>query len=688
VYWVQLVIAGVAVGFIYALAGMGVVLTYKATGVFNFGHGAVAVFVAYVYWQLTEWGLTAIPAAFLAILVVGPLLGLLLEWSVFRPLQRSGASTVEKLVATLGVFVLFLGVVYTLWTGEVRQVVPVFSPRPLQLADGLIVGIDQIGVVVTVVLVCAGLWALFRFTHLGTEIRAVVDRRELAELASVDADRVAAIAWALSIGMAGMAGVLFAASSRTLNPYDLTLFMIETLSLAVVARLTSLPIAVGTGVLLLGVGDTLLKTVEIAGGEGVLGQGFNQLKPNVSVLLLFGALLVYRRLDVVGEETGRRLPFVRAGSGRGAGPVAVVTAVVLAALPFALDRVRFDYAHQMLALVVVFASIVVITGFSGHISLGQAAFAGLGAFVSARVANSFGLPVVFAMVVGGLVTVAAGFLAGYPALRRRGLFLALTTLALGLLISRFVLENTAFAGGTNGLQVRRPSVFGFSLDGDFAFYYFELVVVGLVPLLARNLRSGRLGRALAAMRDSEAGARSIGIDLRAYKLFIFGASAFMAGIGGALLTQQARQFTAVQQFNPFNSLFWFAAVVVAGVGSIFGAVLAAAIFVMLGAFLPVSGSSQALIGLAALMLGRLPGASLLGLASALTTRVRLSVQRAFEEGRRPPPEPVVHRPSPLAVQLLGTEPSAPAPSAAATAAAASTAVRTPVAAGGNGSRGQ
>ena len=666
-FYVQLIIAGVATGFIYALAGMGVVLTYKATGVFNFGHGAVAVLVAYVYFQLAEWGLPALGAALVAVLVIAPILGLLLEWLVFRPLQRSGASTVEKLVATLGVFVLFLGFVFLVWTGEVRPAPQLVKATPLKLADGLIVPSDNFVVPAVVVVVCALLWFLFSRTHLGTEIRAVVDRRELAQLSSIDADRVAAIAWALSMAMAGLAGVLYVAVvTKQLIPYELSLFMIETFSLAVVARLTSLPIAVATGVLLLGVGDSLLKSFELFGGSGTfLGDAFNQLKPNLSVLLLFAALLIYRRLDVVGEESTRRLPFVRTGAMLRPRTVAIAVGAVLLVLPMALDNSTFSHAHTYLAFVVIFTSIVVVTGFSGHITLGQAAFAGLGAFASARLANGMGLPVIVAMVGGGFLAVVAGLLAGYPALRRRGLFLALTTLALGLLISRFVLENTAFAGGTNGLQVARPSVFGVSLAGNTAFYYFELAVVGLIVLLARNLRSGRLGRALAAMRDSEAGAKSVGIDLRAYKLFIFGASAFMAGIGGAMYTQATGQFTAVQQFSVFNSLFWFAAVVVAGVGSISGAVLGAVIFVALDAFLPVSGSSQAVVGLAALLLGRLPGASILGLLSAMAARARASLHRVYEtereRRRQPAPEPVVLRPTPLALDLLGASAPAPAP---------------------------
>ncbi|MGH9184638.1 MAG: ABC transporter permease, partial [Acidimicrobiales bacterium] len=516
--WVQLALSGVAVGSIYALAGMGVVLTYKATGVFNFAHGAIAVLAAYVYWQLAGetsdggWGWPVGLAALVVVFVLGPLLGALLEVVVFRPLHRSGASTTEKLVATVGAFVLVIGVVVAVWTFEVRQVPSLFGTRPLQIASDLVIGIDQLMTVVVAAAVCVGIWALFRFTPLGTEIRAVVDRRELAELAAVNADRVSALAWMMGTTLSALTGVLLAAQSVTLNPYGLTLLVVETFSIAVVARLTSLPVAVGAGVLLLGVGGSLLADprVSLLGGQGFLGETFDDIKPNLSVVLLFGALLLYRRLDAPDDE--RPVVAARpAGSPRQTVGLAATSALVLVALPFVLDLSGFAYAHRMLAMIVIFASIVAVTGFAGQLTLGQTGFAGLGGFVTARLVNTFDLPVVVAMVGGGLVAMLAGLLVGYPAVRRRGLFLGLTTLAVALLLSRFVFENDRFAGGSVGLQLDRPSLFGWDLSGDRAFYFFELAVMGLALLLTRNLRTGRLGRALAAMRDSEVGARSVGL---------------------------------------------------------------------------------------------------------------------------------------------------------------------------------
>lgn len=659
-FYIQLILAGIATGCIYSLAGMGVVLTYKATGVFNFAHGAIAMFVAYTLWQMnSEWGVPLGIAAPISLLVIGPGIGVVLERVVFRPLARRGAGTSEKLVATLGIFTLLLGLAFVIWTGTVRQGPRLISNRPLHITDDLLIGLDQLMVVVLVLGVSGVVWWVFRRTRLGCDIRAVVDRRELAELAAVDSDRVASIAWAIGCGFAGLTGVLLAQDS--LDPYHLTLLVVETFSIAVVARLTSLPIAVGAGVLLLGVGHSLLTEVHLF-GSSTAGRVFAELKPNLSVIILFAALLLYRRLDVVGEDGGLSA-LARVRRRRRSSSSTTVALVIVAAgfavLPFFLDTTTFAYGHRLPAMVIIFASIVAVTGFSGQISLGQAAFAGFGAFLSARLTSSYGWPVVLTVVLGGLGAIVLGLVAGLPAVKRRGLFLALTTLALGLLVYSLVFQSTVFAGGANGLRVARPSLFGWSLDGPYAFYYFELAVMALMLLLTRNLRSGRLGRILAAIRDSETAAKSVGIDLRTYKLFIFAASAFIAGIGGALLTQQPRAFSAFQ-FEPLqSSLFWFMVVIVAGVHSISGAVLGAVLFVMLDVVVNQDGVSQLVIGVIALTLGRLPGGNLLGLLVAVWDALVRRLQRAFADAMARPSDAVdaaspVYRPSPLALRLLGS----------------------------------
>jgi branched-chain amino acid transport system permease protein len=620
---------------VYSLAGMGVVLTYKATGIFNFAHGAIAMIVAYVLWQLNhEWHWSLAIAAPLVLLVVGPGIGLLLERLVFRPLQRKRASTSEKLVATLGVFLICLGAAYAIWTGTTREGPHIIPSRAIDFGNDLYMGIDQLVEVVLVGVVSVGLWVLFRFTHIGTEIRAVVDRRELSELSAVNADRVSALAWAMGTGLAGLTGVLLAQRAGGLDPFHLTLLVIESFSIVVVARLVSLPVAVAAGILLLGVLQSLLTRFnprELPFVHWHLPSGITnavgELKPNLSVLILFGALVFFRTLDEVGEEGARSGLVSRALGGRRRQQAVPTAALVIGAaavavvVPFVMSAHNMTYAHQALAYIIIFASIVCVTGFSGHITLGQAAFAGFGAFVSSRVINQWNLPVIPAMVIGGIGATVLGIITGYPALRRRGVFLGLTTLAIGVLAYSFVFTSNTFAGGPGGLDAPRPGLFGLSLSGDKPFYFFELVCVGLMLLLARNLKSGRLGRVLAAVRDSEVAARSVGIDLRAYKLFIFGASAFMAGIGGALLSQEVRAFSFFT-FDPFSSLRWFMVVIVAGVGSLSGAVIGAVAYVGLNAVFKTQGASELIIAVLALSIGYLPGGSISGMLSRAAAWLR------------------------------------------------------------------
>jgi branched-chain amino acid transport system permease protein len=630
--WLQLVVAGIAAGAIYSLAGMGVVLTYRATGVFNFAYGAIAVLVAYVVWQLNaQWHWPLGIAAPLGVIVVGPGVGLLLERLVFRPLERRGASQAERLVAILGVFLLLLGLMYAIWTGLVRQDAPdIVSNRALSLGAGVRIGEDQLVVVILVAAISVLMWLMFGRTRLGLEIRAVVDRRELSELAAIDSNRVSAMAWALGCGFAGLTGVLLAPLFY-LDPFHLTLLVVfETFSVAVVARLVSMPAAAVTGIAL-GVASSLLthfnpRIVPVFHWHlpTWITYVVGQIEQNLSAVLLVVALVVLRRLDE--SETSATVAravsrggLVAAGLGRRARAartpmlLGALVALLAVVLPWLLTVGTIGEGQVMLALVVVFTSIVCITGFCGYITLGQAGFAGIGAFVAAGAATTAHVPVIFSMLLGGVAAMVLGVLTGFPVLNRRGLLLGLMTLAMGLLVYSLVFTDDLVVG-SGSIALSRPSLFGWSFDGEHAFYYFELAWVALVLLLARNLRRGRLGRILGAMRDSETAARSVGVDLRRYKLFIFAVSAFIAGIGGTLLAEQTRLFNGLY-FDPLQtSLTWFVVVVVAGVGSLAGGVVGAVLYEMLNIVLHKFGVSDILFAVLALSLGVLPGRSLVGVA--------------------------------------------------------------------------
>ena len=189
-YW-QLALAGVASGSIAALSGLGLVLTYRATGIFNFAQGAVAMIVAYIFWQTNVgWGWPLAIAAIVAILLVGPGIGIVLERAVFRPLEVRRASTSEKLVATLGVFVVIVGLAQTIWGPVTKSNTPnLFPQTEVNFTSQLSMGANQLAEFIIVIVSAAALLAMFRYTHLGTRIRAVVDRRQLADLTGVNANQ-------------------------------------------------------------------------------------------------------------------------------------------------------------------------------------------------------------------------------------------------------------------------------------------------------------------------------------------------------------------------------------------------------------------------------------------------------------------------------------------------------------------
>ena len=634
--YLQLTLAGIASGSIAALSGLGLVLTYRATGVFNFAHGAVAMFVAYLLWQTNVgWGWPLVVAAPLVLLVGGPGIGLILERLVFRPLETARASTSEKLVASLGVFVVLVGLAQTIWGPVHKTDTPnLFPQTSIELPGDLRIGANQLAQLVIVLVSAGALLLVFRRTHLGAQLRAVVDHRQLADLTAVNANRISALAWALGCGFAGLSGVLLAPQLE-LDPFRLTLLVVDTFAVAVVARLTSMPLAVLAGIVL---GVTQSLSVRWSPPEP-----FDSLKPNLLVVTLLVFLVLYRTLNErTDDSAGRGLVASGVGGERSlAGRLVVVSPLALLAVlvPVVLSGDDLRSAALVVSLAVVLLSITAVTGFTGHITLGQAGFAGLGALVTSRISTGQlplvpRLPVLPAMVVAALLVGLLGAVTGYSALRRRGLFLGLTTLAVGLVLYRFVFESPYFA---SRVIIDRPRLFGISLDGDRAFYWFGLACLGACLLLVDRLRRGRLGRVLAAMRDSETGARSVGLDLRRYKLAIFSLSAAIAAFGGALVAQQQRSFEPLQ-FDPFHSLFWFTAVLVAGVSYLSGTMVAATLFVVLDVALG-AGASTLVIGILALLVSRLPGGivgSLLGLRRG--ARVPSGLAQAYgQEVRREPP---------------------------------------------------
>ncbi|MFV6032872.1 ABC transporter permease subunit [Streptomyces sp. NPDC056264] len=571
----ELTLAGLAVGSAAALTGIGLIVTYRATGVLNLAHGAVAMICAYVLRQLVvvwDWPLPA--GALVTLLVVAPGIGLVLDVGVFRPLARREAGPARTLVASIGVFVLLVGAAVLLWGPGARDDVPV------------LLGDDpwaQLGAVVA--LACL-VGAVTRWTRFGRELRAVVDNRPLAVLSGIDADRVAAAGWAFGSFTAGLTGVLLAPYVR-LDPYGMPLLVVEVIAVAVIARMRSLPVAV-LAALALGVAQAQLTRLHPEGWAGPLVQAVGA---NLFVVALLVAALVLPGIGGRGRDA--LPPPVRPGRVPGAWWLVVG---VLFLLPLGFAGADLHTAIQVPALAVILLSLVVVAGRGGQIALGQAAYAGLGALFTALL-TARGVPGLLALALAVPLVAAAGLLTAWPAIRRHGLALALVTLATGVAVSRFVLVQPY---ATAGLSLGRPAGFG----GDRAFYALELLVLAGCLALVAALRRGRTGRALAALRDHEPGAEAAGVAVPGLKLLAFVLGAALAALGGGLLGMGLRAFDP-EAYDPVRGLLWFAAVMVLGADSLLTPLAAAALLTTLdaGAY---AGTAALALGLLATLTGRIP----------------------------------------------------------------------------------
>ncbi|MBG0856440.1 ATP-binding cassette domain-containing protein [Streptomyces spinoverrucosus] len=614
----DLTLAGLSVGSAAALTGIGLIVTYRATGVLNFAHGAIAMVCAYVLRQcVVEWDWPLWSGAVVTLVVVAPALGVALERWVFRPLAVLGGDPAQTLVASIGVFVLLVGGAALLWGQGARDDAPVLVPD------------EPWGQLAVVVVLAAGVAAVIRWTRFGRELRAVVDDRQLAVLGGIDADRVAAAGWAFGACTAGLTGVLLAPYVR-LDPYGMPLLVMEVVAVAVAARMRGLAVAV---VVALGIGVAQAQLTRLhPGGWG------EPLLQAVGANLFVVALLV-AALVLPGVGTWDALP--RTATARVPTPAgAWIVAAVLFLLPLGFAGRDLHTSVQVPALGVVLLSLVVVTGRGGQISLGQAAYAGLGAlFTALLAAGRFPglprLPELAALAVAVLLVAPLGLLTGWPAIGRQGLALALATFAVGVGVSRFVFDQPY---ATAGLSLGRPAGF----EGDRAYYVLELALLAAALLVTHALRRGRTGRALAAMRDHRGGAQAAGVRVPSLKLLAFVAGAALAALGGGMLGMGLRAFDPAA-YDPVRGLMWFAAIVVLGADSTLGALTAAALLVGLDAGTR-GGVAAALIGLLAVLVGRFPGGPYDALRRAATglrlrRRARLTPLGARVRERIRPPEP-------------------------------------------------
>jgi branched-subunit amino acid ABC-type transport system permease component len=597
----EAILQGLPPGTVYALIALGFVLTYKTSGVFNLAFGAQAYVSAVMYYVThTEWGWPIIPSLFVSVVLLAPLVGLALEWLIFRHLRT--ASAVSKLVVTIGLSVA-LPPLFDLIMGF--DAVAGSTPEGI-VPDGASVYYDPFGVyafsrnelvaMAIAVAAMAGLAVLFRFSAIGLRMRAVVESPRMTEMNGIKADRVSAFAWMLSSFFAGLAGVLIAPRFNTLASGDFLNLVVIAVAAAAVGKLVSLPRALAGG-LGLGILIALFTTFVPKWSDDLtwLQPVQDNLTPAIPFIVLFGVIIFVPSIRQSREArdplSGVDPPPPSLGGRLKGGQQAWVrraamSAFVVLALGVVLTRgddVWILLVTQAVVMGIIFLSITVMTGFAGQISLCQGVFAATGAFATYQLVTRYEMSVIAGALIGALIAAAVGALLSLPLRRLTGIWVAIATLAFAFFFDSVLVQQSWVGGGADttlieGTAVPRPIIGPWDFTDDKAFLVLTLVVLVVVALLVVLMREGTIGLVLRALRGSEVASQSIGISPGRARLLAFALSAAIAGLGGALLAMQQEDVAYATNFTPFAAMFWLVLVVTLGARTVEGAVTAAATF--------------------------------------------------------------------------------------------------------------
>src|ERR1700722_13218924 len=583
--YVEFLLLGLGNGGVFAALAMALVVTYRSSGVLNFATGAQALYAAYTY-SLLRNGQLLIPIpglgptvsvgsnlgfwpALLITLAIQAVMGAVVYLLVFRPLRNH--RPVAKAVASIGLMGLLTAVVTYQVGTQVVLVNPIFPQNHVSFL-GVSISTDRLLLAGTIIALGVVLTVIFRFTRFGLATRASAETEVGALVSGLSPDRIALVNWVISFVVSGIAGVLIA-PLVPLEPGTYTLFIVPALAAAVVGRFHSLGWAITAG---LAIGALESLSVYVNGVHPSFPAGAGQLVPLVLVL----AVLAFRGKTIpsrgsTGQVTlGRaprshwRIPTTVVGFALGLGAIYVFTGNNRAGL----------YASFITAVITL--SLVVVTGYTGQISLAQLTFAGVSAYILSTFAHTWGIPFPIAPLLAALVAAVVGVVIGIPALRVRGLMLGVVTLTFAAGVEAIWFNNNSLDGGASGLAIPTPTLFGMNLGigsgNDFprpAFGIMCLIVLTAVAFGVSWLRTSRLGSAMLAVRADERSAAAAGINVVRIKLIGFAISAFIAGIGGSLLAYQLGNVT-FQDFDAFLGLVLFSVAVVAGITSVSGGIVA------------------------------------------------------------------------------------------------------------------
>lgn len=586
---VSYVILGLSRGLIIGLLALGLVLIYKGTRVLNIAQPFFGLLGAFVCWWFTAeadflpFAAMSRPrfvvAALLSLVLVG-LNGWTLERRLFRRLRR--APRLVTLVACIAIAQGTLGIVTLLFNrnadqAEQLRVLPAVIRKNFVVGDLGITGGDlQAYLLIPLIAVAAAVF--FRVTRFGVAVRAAAENGESARLLGISVDRVAAFTWVSGSVLAAVAGILLTVQQGTLNTTTLSVgFLVRALAAALIGGLTSLPGAL-LGGLIVGVAEAT-----IAGFfPGVIGL------PEAVFFAAVIIVLVFRPHGLFGtrEDTEDKVAFVpslralppRLRESAYAPILRRGSLVTVLAFGAAISLATGARTNAILVNVVVYAmvsvSLTVLMGYTGVISLGHWALVGVGAFATANLFTRFHVPFLLTVPLVVLIGMWLSLLLGLPALRIKGLYLAIVTLAFGYTAELYLFKSDQIAGGQTGVSISPPKLGPLDLNDPSArpLLLFAVVLLLGCVWVARNLGQSGTGRSFYALRENEKAAATLGVGLTQAKLVAFAISGGIAALAGVVHSLNIGTVSAIY-YPSFTSVVLVSMVMIGGLGSLLGPIL-------------------------------------------------------------------------------------------------------------------
>ena len=633
--WLPFIVIGTVTGSLYGLAALGLVLTYRTSGVFNLAHGALAAASAYLFYTLHfTWGWAWPLAGLVSVGVFGPIAGLIAE-RLYRSLVATRQATIT--VSTIGLLLFIQGLLY--WGyGPTQLRFPEFLPtKEAFVVSGVSISWVQLINVGVGVASFGGLVLFLRATRVGKATTAVVADPALLSLTGMNPVPVRRASWIIGCSFAALTGILIAPTLGA-DAFLLSALVVQAFGAVAIGRFSSLPWTY-VGGLVVGI------LAALAQKQFGATPPWNGLPTVVPFLVLIAVMLA---------TPSRRLP---KGAGRFTGAVmkqssvplrvraALIVAVAggLIAIP-SLVGPRLPVYSSALIFSILFLSLSTLTRMSGQISLAHAAFAGVGAATFGHLVGNSGWPWLVGLVAAGLVAGAVGAVLALPAMRLSGIYLALATFGFSLLMDN-VLFNTkllfgAVTGSTGGLRGPRPQFGPISADSANDFYFVVLAVVAVSCVMLMAMRRAQLGRFFRAMADSPTALTTMGLGINVTRLIAFAVSAFFAGIAGALYIVLVGTATPVS-FPATNSLLYLAVLTVAGAmaGYLTSAFVAAALLVVVPSYIALGPEVQSMlfgavaVGAALISDGRVDWA---GLRTRFGSRIETAARQSIALRHRSP----------------------------------------------------